>query len=115
MDALHAAFESLSARADLSFEQFEAFAAGCDIHPVCVDGDIVGAVIVKGPDIHACILSQARGRWFSRRCALILNDVIARHGFARTSATTQEGMEFVMRLGFRPSGRDWLKEDPYGH
>jgi GNAT superfamily N-acetyltransferase len=99
--ALRLAFEATAPR--LGGMSFDAFAAGLrdfEVHPVLVRGRLCGAVLVRGPEIHACVLPAARGRWFGREQASLLNRVIEEHGEATTSATTEEGRLFVERLGF---------------
>lgn len=116
MDALRVAYESAEARMPgVSFDAFARAMDGAEVHPVKVAGECVGAVIVKGNEIHACVLPKASGRWFTRREARVLNDVIERYGFAQTSATTPAGVEFVRRLGFTRCGEIWKKETKYGH
>lgn len=116
MDALRVAYESAEARMHgVSFEAFARALGSADVHPVNVAGECVGAVIVNGNEIHACVLPKASGRWFTRREARILNQVIDRYGCATTSATTPMGVEFVRRLGFTRCGEVWKKETKYGH
>lgn len=111
MDALTAAYESAADRlCGLSLDDFMAAVAGWDVHPVTVGGAVVGAVLVNGPEIHACVKREACGRWMSRRLLGVLDQVVKRYGFAVTSATTDDGVRFVQRLGFtqRADGR-WCK------
>lgn len=113
MDALNIAYQSAADRMPgVTLEQFRAALAGAEVHPVTVDGNTAGAVIVQGAEVHACVLPWACGRWMSRAMLRVLDDVIARHGRAETSATTEAGRKFVQRLGFVPSGDKWVK---YGH
>ena len=74
-----------------------------------VDGQIAGALIVSGCEIHACILPQFKGRWLSRKELRIMNAVIEKHGYAQTSATTEEGEKFVHRLGFVKHGNTFRR------
>lgn len=96
-------------RWDVSFSDFARLVEGWDVHPVRLDGRTVGAVLVKGPEIHACIASGF-GRWFRREQAAILNAVIDRYGYAQTQATTQAGIRFVQRLGFKRHGDSFRRE-----
>ena len=101
--AVAKAHQSLYNRSSIEYEDFERFCKGCEVFPVTLDGDTVGAVIVKGAEIHACIASGFK-RWFRKEQAAILNAVIEKHGYAETTATTPEGAAFVKRLGFAPHG-----------
>lgn len=116
MDAIHAAYMSASDRLGaVTLAEFREAVKSCDVHPVKVRGDIAGAVIVKGPEVHACILPWAHKRWFGRAQARILNDIISSYGYATTTATTKAGREFVERLGFKLTPKGYRKEVMYGH
>ncbi|WP_208281463.1 hypothetical protein [Massilia oculi] len=84
----------------MSFEEFVAATAEFEVHPVHAGGRLCGAVLVHGAEVHACVLPWARGRWFGKSEAALLNRVIDQHGEATTSATTEAGRRFVERLGF---------------
>ena len=112
--AMLMAFESVAPRAPgVSFEQFTAAAAECHVHPVRARGRLCGAVLVRGCEIHACVLPWARGRWFGRAQAALLNRVIAQHGEAITTATTEEGRRFVERLGFIQDNEIYRRSTPW--
>jgi hypothetical protein len=116
IDAITAAYMSAQARMGaVTLDEFRAAVKDCAVHPVSVQGKIAGAVIVNGAEVHACILPWAHKRWFGRGQARILNDIIAKHGYATTSATTAAGREFVERLGFKRAGQGYRKEVMYGH
>lgn len=105
MDAVLHAYRSAADRMPgVGLNDFRAFASACKVTPVVVDGKCAGAVLVRGSEIHACIQSWAKGRWFQRAHLRLLSDVINMHGFAQTSATTADGVEFVSRLGFVRDG-----------
>ena len=98
--SLRKAWESVTPRADVTWEQFQALNA--EVHDVTVDGKDVGAILVIGPEIHACITPDGFGRWCSRRLAPILDNVIEKHGFATTGVTVENevGKRFIERMGF---------------
>lgn len=96
-------------RWNVSREDFARHVEGWDVHPVTLDGQTVGAVLVKGPEIHACI-AEGFGRWFRREQAAILNAVIDKHGYAQTQATTEAGIRFVQRLGFKKHGDSYRRD-----
>lgn len=100
-EALLLAYQSAADRLDgMTFSAFAAGAEPFEVHPVRVNGRMCGAVLVLGSEIHACVLPSARGRWFGRQEAALLNRVIEQYGEATTSATTEDGRRFVERLGF---------------
>ena len=118
--SLRMAWESVKGRSDVSWEQFAELPMEC--HDVTVDGRDVGAILVIGPEIHACILPEGFGRWCNRRAVRILNDVIRRHGYATTSVAegNEDGARFVERFGFRLTGKDgavrrYRRDTIYGH
>ncbi len=119
LEALRAAWESCRDRWPVEYEQFAEAMRGWDVEPVEVDGRIVGAVLMRGPEIHACIKPEGFGRWLSRR---VLRDtlvrLVAEHGRAETAVATGNaaGEAFVRRLGFVESERsNGVTRYTYGH
>jgi hypothetical protein len=100
-------------RLDVSFDQFKRSIADWEIHPVTLDDESIGAVLVNGPEVHACI-NGGYGRWVRRAQLRILHRVMEKHGYAQTHATTEAGREFVDRLGFKPYG-DAFRRYKDGH
>lgn len=100
-EALRAAFDSA---ADRIYERFKADLSDCDVVPVVVGGAMAGAIVARGPVLHACILPAFKCRWMSKSVLRYLRSVIEKHGYAQTTAATQEGRDFVARLGFRLEG-----------
>lgn len=116
IDAVAVAYQSAANRlGNITLEDFRIAVSRCDVHPVKVHGKLAGAILVSGPEVHACILPWAHKRWFGRQQARILNDIISKHGYATTSATTEAGRKFVERLGFVKTTQGYIKEVPYGH
>jgi formylglycine-generating enzyme required for sulfatase activity len=113
LDCLHAAWLSLVDRFPITYKQFQDFASDCEVNEVYVDGLPAGALIVKGPEIHACILPEFKGRWLTRKELRIMNSVIEKHGYAQTSATTPEGAFFVERLGFEKHGESYRRHSKW--
>ena len=100
-EALLLAYQSAAPRLDgMTFNAFAAATQSFEVHPVHVGKRPCGAVLVRGTEMHACVQDWARGRWFGRREAALLDRVIEQHGEATTSATTEAGRLFVERLGF---------------
>jgi Zn-finger nucleic acid-binding protein len=110
MTPIEAAWLSVSTRLPIEFEAFSYAVDLWDLHPVVVQGEIAGALLTNGPEIHACILPQFKGQWLTRKELRILNQVIEKHGFAQTSATTEDGEYFVNRLGFVQCGEHYRKD-----
>jgi len=102
-DALRAAWESCRDRLPVRFDTFCEAVSGWDVMPVCVHGQLVGAVLQHGPELHACIKPEGFGRWLSKR---VLRDTIdatlKRYGHVITKVQDGNaiGDIFVRRLGF---------------
>lgn len=98
-----AAYESAKDRMGVSPEEFARAVSSWECVPVEVSGDLCGAILINGPQIHACIKPQAFGRWARRGLRPLLERVIEKHGRAETSMTegNEMGARFVTRLGFR--------------
>ena len=104
-DCVGAAYEAVRDRlGGITLGEFVAATAGFHFEPVHVGGQLVGALVVAGNELHACIDPAARGRWLSKRVLRVLDAVIREHGEAVTRATTEEGRRFVEALGFVQDG-----------
>ena len=112
---IEAAYNSAKARlGGITLDEFDAAVSACECHPVEVDGRLVGAVLVHGPEMHACVNPEGFGRWFSRKFIALIDSVAKKHGFAMTRAETQAGRDFVSRLGFKEE-RPGVFVRAYGH
>jgi GNAT superfamily N-acetyltransferase len=103
---ISAAFRSQLNRSYMTLEQFIDGTANWYAEPVMIEGELAGAVLMNGPEIHACILPDYFGKWLTR--ALLrrtLAKVLRENGKAITSTTqgNANGSEFVRRLGFSHS------------
>ncbi len=100
--SLRTAWESVNERHPCSFEEFAASAKGAQVIDIFYKGKDVGAFLILGPEIHACVKSEAHGAWFKRAGFAVIQQVIDRHGYAQTRMTAGNatGDKFVTRLGF---------------
>lgn len=104
-EALEAAYESAKDRMRLTREGFMETFCGWQVRPVKVRGKVVGAVLIGGNQIHACIKPEGFKRWLTKG---VLQDtlwaVLAKHGRAITSVAKDNeiGHTFVAGLGFKP-------------
>jgi hypothetical protein len=107
-DALLTAYEATAPRLNATFEQFQQAAKDFEVIPVTVDGKTVGAILRNGPELHACIKPEGFKRWFRKEAKGILEETIARHGYAMTRVMegNEIGDAFVKRLGFV----EWRRE-----
>lgn len=108
-EAIEAAYLSAVDRlGGLSLAQFSDEVADLGVYAVVVGGEMAGAVIAKGPELHACIRAQFKGRWMTRGVLRFLAGVVREYGYAATQATTEEGRHFVERLGFKFNGKEYV-------
>lgn len=102
--SLEDAYESAKGRlGGMTFDEFKQALEGWTVHDL--NG---GAILVNGPEIHVCIVERAKGMWATKRHFEVLREVVREHGYAQTSATTDEGIRFVQRLGFEREGDKWV-------
>jgi len=104
-EVLMSAYESARDRFDVDYSTFAAMTAEWDADPVIVDGCLVGAVLMNGPEIHACITPSGFRRWLTKGVLKrTLGAILFRYGFARTRVVEVNdiGRAFVERLGFVP-------------
>ena len=100
--AIAVAYESARERLGISLARFTEIIKDWEVVPVTVNSCIVGAILVNGPEIHACVTTEARGRWLKRGMLQILADIVKKHGYARTAMTAgnEAGRKFVEHFGF---------------
>ena len=95
--SLTLAHESLVDRSEIDFQTFLEVARDWEVFPA-----LHGAILRKGPEIHACIKPEGFGRWFNKAARQVLQETIDKHGYALTRVTEGNlvGDAFVRRLGF---------------
>lgn len=109
--AVTAAYESAMGRMNVPLEVFYEAVSGWEVVPVRVDGKLVGAVLMNGPEIHACIKPEGFGKWLTKGVLRnTLCKVLKAHGKAVTRFTegNAAGEYFVTRLGFKKEGEAWV-------
>ena len=96
---LRDAYLSAKDRFDLTEEEFLKAVESWEVYPV--KG---GAVLIKGDQIHACVLPEAFGKWVTKKAIKeTLGKILEKHGRAVTSVKLGNvvGERFVARLGFQ--------------
>lgn len=119
-DALKAAHESIGERADIPFEDFRTLMDGWDVIPIRDSGEIIGAVMVNGNEVHVGLKRQPIAP-HRRELREILGRLL-RNGevFTRVQIGCEHGLQFCKRLGFDEFYRDErviylkCKESRYG-
>ncbi len=109
--ALHAAWESTHERVDWPWHEFAAAMANWEVEPVVVDGRLVGAVLMYGPEIHACIKPEGFRRWLTK--SVLERTLYTRwkkYGYATSGSNTAIGDKFLTRLGFTKEGSKWVSK-----
>jgi hypothetical protein len=85
-----------------SFEQFSTKLARFSFISVSVKGQVVGAIMADGPEVHVAVLPNANGRWFNRGILNWLNERLSVFGKLVTKVMDDHsiGHAFAIRLGF---------------
>lgn len=103
--ALRVAFD---AAIELIFAKFCADLAEFEIVPITHQSEIVGAILRKGPEVHVSVMPHLKGLWMTKGVLRYLRSVIDEHGYAQTGANTEDGKQFVERLGFVREGDKYI-------
>jgi hypothetical protein len=103
-EAVKKAFEAVQYRLEMTLEQFEQLTKDFEVDPIIYQGQIVGAMMVYGKEIHCCVDPALKGKWFGRSALRTLSRVIKQHGEATSSATTEDGKKLLLSLGFEQDG-----------
>lgn len=102
---IRVAYDSAKDRFPVDFEHFCDMVCDWDAEPVHVDGELVGAVLIRYNEIHACIKPAGFRRWLTKGVLRrTLGKVLHDYGVAVTKVTADNavGRAFVERLGFKP-------------
>lgn len=122
-ETLKAAFEAANIP-NIGLDRFKHALMDWHVYAVEVQGDLAGAILHKGSEIHACILPEYRGKWFSRK---IIKDIvfptIKAYGKITTAVPDDKpwGRDFVEKFGFKKlrheNGATYyeLRRCKYGH
>lgn len=102
--ALQAAFDALSGRISMPFHQFCAAFAEWEIEPI--QSPPIGAIFVKGNEIHVAVRAEYHGRWFTRRVLNFVRSLLIERGPLVTMVMpgNDAGERFIRRLGFEKRG-----------
>jgi GNAT superfamily N-acetyltransferase len=102
-EALDKAFEAAKIPG-LPRELFKRRLVGWHVYPVSVCGELAGAILHKGAEVHACILPEYRGKWYTRKIYKeVLKPIIDSHGKLTTAVPDSKpwGRDFVEKFGFK--------------
>jgi hypothetical protein len=100
-EALKLVHQSISDRYKISFEDFEKVMDGWDIIPLEQNGELLGAVITKGPELHVGYGIKPQGS-IIKHIKATLQKLIEKYGYAITTVENNHpvGLQFCKRLGF---------------
>lgn len=90
----------------IPYDNFSCALKSCELYPLEKHGEIIGIVTVKGPEIHATVSKDCRGKWFSRRFVReYLSPLIKKYGYCLTQTIIGDyfGHCFVTKAGFEIS------------
>lgn len=93
----------------VSCQDMKARSSGFEMLAIMDGHNPVGVIAIKGPEIHAGVTRDYRGRVFNRRILkTTLWAVVKKNGYAITTVRKSNavGQDFVSRLGFYPVGED---------
>lgn len=104
-DCRRVVYEAVKDRlpADCSFEQFVSKLHKYAFLPVVLGGICVGAIMQCGREVHAAVLPEAKGRWYTKTVDRWLTAQLAEHGVLTTKVLDghEAGHIFAKRLGFK--------------
>lgn len=98
-----------AAEVDMTFDDFKRMLRDWKIRPVIVEDSLAGMIASKNTEIHACILPEFRGRWFSRHVyKQTILPILKQYGFVTTAVPDDKphGHGFVQKFGFTRTHRD---------
>jgi hypothetical protein len=107
-------------RTDVSLKDFMEWTKQFDVHPVVDDGEVIGAAMVYGQEIHLGLTrtpkTPHRKEWREILGDLLNNGPV----ITRVAPDCQQGIDFVTRLGFEETHRDsttvfFEKRPHHGH
>ena len=87
----------------ITFERFVFLLQDFDTKPIIVDGDVRGAVLVRGPEIHTCV--PMGSPWISKKIVRdIIRPIMQAYGFVVTYALSWDkvGQRLATAVGFKP-------------
>jgi hypothetical protein len=99
--ALKLVHQSISDRYSIAFEDFEKVMDGWDIIPLEQNGQLLGAVITKGAELHVGYGIKPQGSIIKHIKATLVK-LIEKYGYAVTTVENNYpvGLQFCKRLGF---------------
>jgi GNAT superfamily N-acetyltransferase len=104
-DVVKKVYEAISYRLDgVTLDDFIGMSHLFEFHPVKYQGELIGAMVTYKNHVHACIDPDYKGKWFGRVALRVINDIIKKHGEALSSATTEDGHNILLSLGFVKDG-----------
>ena len=102
-EAVRCLYKSVEARLHgMTFAQFKRSINGWSISPVTDLGEVIGAVRIRGPEIHVGF-SRRPVSTIRRQIRKELGALVSKYGFAETKviSSNESGIKFCERLGFK--------------
>ena len=100
-------FRSVQDRLTIDIDAFAEALKGWTITPLTESGEIIGAVMSRGNEIHVGYGKKPRAS-IIKHIKLTLHDLLARHGYVVTYVANgnEKGLNFCKRLGFYQLSQD---------
>lgn len=92
----------------IGLSDFECIFARFTFHPVQHAGETVGAILQDGPEMHAVIQPEFRGRWAGKPELALLHSALDEYGEVLSAVMNEhaQGHRFAHRLGFQEIAKD---------
>ena len=105
--ALQALHKAIAHRTTMPFDEFVEHLRDFDIYPIRDRGEVIGAVMTRGNEIHLGVTRTPEGAHL-RELRSILAGIIMRHGTAKTAVMHDNlpGIAFCRRIGFEETHMD---------
>lgn len=104
MTPLFAAYESAKDRMNLTYPQFAQAFKAWEVMPVKAKGNLAGAILWNGNELHCCILPEFHKRWLVPSIYKeILHTRLERFGslITKVNKHSRAGKQFVTKAGFQ--------------
>lgn len=88
----------------MSLDEFREATKNFEVVPIHYQGEIVGAMLACGKEVHCCVDPSLKGKWFGRVALQLISKIINEHGEAISRATTEDGHQILLAMGFIKDG-----------
>ena len=91
----------------VSEDEAKQIVSAWEVTPFVVNGEVAGAAMMRGSEIHVALSEEWKGRALTRsRIREFLRQLAEPHGFLTTRVESHRDDSFVRRIGFKPTWSD---------